>query len=423
MLPVKIKRSIVLCLILIVGYITFLGNDYWICMLMYLGLPIFTFFIVDDLIRQVRRQENSISKFRLKAADIALILIFIAEMINPLLSGNSLISQLASCRIAGAILLILWGRIYLDHHALRLLCVHVVIMGTLVSLMIIVSFLNLYHTAISAGFEDKDLIALRSLFIPCGIMINDWAGILIAFLPFAFYVMQTATGNWMRYIMIFPFILIVFAILLTFARGAWSALCVFGLLVLGGWAWHCSGTFFSRRILFAASLSVTSMVLVLTCFGQSVSAMMDTHPNGSQVRSVTGRFERWQRCRDLIEESPLRGIGNGNYAVESMIISNKDGSGYTRRVNNIGIQIALEKGLVGIILYGVLLLILARRVCISLRSGIRIAPWIFGIGGIALLIREMTFTTLLENPTCLFLGCMIIWVLITETGYEKGRVV
>lgn len=148
----------------------------------------------------------------------------------------------------------------------------------------------------------------------------------------------------------------------------------------------------------------------------------------SQVQSVTGRLDRWRDCVEIIHSYPLVGIGNGNYALESMVIANRDGSSYTRRVNNVVLQIVLEKGLVGLTLYLGFLILLWRKGLAGLkRTGIgkerllAFAVTLFTVGSIALLVREMTFTTLLEIPICMYLFVCMALMIVNMSVYEKKK--
>lgn len=122
---------------------------------------------------------------------------------------------------------------------------------------------------------------------------------------------------------------------------------------------------------------------------------------------------------DLIHRQPFVGVGNGGYALESMVIANREGSSYTRRVNNVALQIVLEKGVVGLILYlgtlvGVLRLlpIHLQRKTMNDNRLISFTIILLVVGIIGLLIREMTFTTLFESSLCMFLFVVLMFMLV-----------
>lgn len=88
-------------------------------------------------------------------------------------------------------------------------------------------------------------------------------------------------------------------------------------------------------------------------------------------------------------------------------------------MNNVALQIVLEKGVVGLILYlgtlvGVLRLlpIHLQRKTMNDNRLISFTIILLVVGIIGLLIREMTFTTLFESSLCMFLFVVLMFMLV-----------
>ena len=426
MLTSKLKRIIAVCLILVMGFLLLSPTANVISIAYIVLLPVFVLFLTDDFIAYRRKRYNCIWVIQLQAPDLFVFLLFVFELLNAYVFHTSLSGQLVANRLLVMLLMYLFGRFYLDtFQSVKILACGLAVFGMLVGTLIVFSSFRFFEYVGSYGFSGEQIVPLRYLFQPAGIMINDWSGVLLAFLPFAFFTVFVLPEKW-KYVGIMISAVITLAILHSLSRGAWLALFVFGILLI-------PIVVYFRVVPLHKSIRSIGVYLMLVAAGsyplyKAAKGMVVIKSGSSQVQSVTGRLDRWRDCVEIIHSYPLVGIGNGNYALESMVIANRDGSSYTRRVNNVVLQIVLEKGLVGLTLYLGFLILLWRKGLAGLkRTGIgkerllAFAVTLFTVGSIALLVREMTFTTLLEIPICMYLFVCMALMIVNMSVYEKKK--
>ena len=84
--------------------------------------------------------------------------------------------------------------------------------------------------------------------------------------------------------------------------------------------------------------------------------------------STNGRIDQWSRSLDVIKEQPLFGVGASGFKQANKIISDKNQIPYTIKVTNSYLQIFVEKGIVGIILYGLLIVMIVYLIVCRIRQ-------------------------------------------------------
>lgn len=420
MIPLHIKQKIALgSLVLLSGLLLVAGADIVPLAVTVVGLELFLF-VADDLVEIWRKPTRDIPLFTLCPLDWAFLFLFVVEVVGAAFSSDWLRSQLAANRILAMVLVYLLCRLYLKEGYLRNWFVHwLSLLGLVCALFVISAFVPFYWTMIDTGFTPPDIVPLRYLLVPHGLLINDWGSILLAFLPFNIYSVYVIRGKW-KAIPALALFVVLLATVLTLSRGTLLALGLFVIL-------FCVGLVIFRivswkRTLLWLGAYVLCLFLALLPLRQTLRATLNTDRQSSQGMSASGRIVRWEESFFLFARHPLTGIGNGNYALESMVISNRDGSAYTRRVNNIFVQLLLEKGLVGTVAYLVVFILVFRAAIGYFRrsAGNRFTVVVFGMGLIALLFREMTSSTLLEQPSCLLLSLFLI--LMLTLWEDKGPV-
>lgn len=427
MLTLKLKRIVAVCLILMMGFLLLSPRANVVSVAYAVLLPVFVLFLADDFIARRRKRSGGIPAMRLQAPDLFVVLLFVFELLNAYVFHASLGGELAANRLLVMFLVYLFGRFYLDtFQSVKILSCGLAVSGMLAGVLVLFSSFRFLGYIGSYGFSGEQVVPLRYLFLPAGVMINDWAGILLAFLPFAFFTVFVLPGRW-KYAGIVVSSVITLAIVHSLSRGAWVALFVLGVLL-------SAVVIYFRVAPRRRSVCAVGVYVLLVAAGsyplyEAAGGMVVVRRGSSQVESVTGRLDRWQSCVEIIRARPLLGIGNGAYALESMVIANRDGSSYTRRVNNIALQIVLEKGFVGLALYSGFLILLLRAGFAGLRCGgdekkKRLLPFatvVFAAGSVALLVRELTFTTLLEVPVCMYLFVCMALMIVNTSVYEKER--
>jgi Lipid A core - O-antigen ligase and related enzymes len=139
--------------------------------------------------------------------------------------------------------------------------------------------------------------------------------------------------------------------------------------------------------------------------------------NTSQVRSIEGRVNKWKDAGQLFFQYPVTGVGSGNFALRSEPISNQRESVYTGRSINSWLQLASEKGIVGISVYGLLFIVWMIGVIkiLRLRKKDSFFAMICSTGVIVCLLRETTFSTIFDIPILFLLIVLMIWLSSTVT--------
>jgi len=131
--------------------------------------------------------------------------------------------------------------------------------------------------------------------------------------------------------------------------------------------------------------------------------------NTSQVRSIEGRVNKWKDAGGLFLQHPATGVGAGNFALRAEPISNQRDAMYTGRCTNSWLQLAAEKGLVGLSVYGLFLIVWMVGIfrTLRLRQNHHFAAMICGAGIMVCLLREATFSTFFEKPALLLLVLLL----------------
>jgi len=215
---------------------------------------------------------------------------------------------------------------------------------------------------------------------------------------FVFYFIQAGT-RWKKIAWGAGIILIVLALEATVTKGAWATALLLSLAAII-WGW-CKRT--QRRSIFILSVCTILAVSVFTAFS------FDTMSNGvfsksRKEESFVSRWNMWEKVPEAFYSQPLFGYGmwRGNTAVSRLLFPDRD---YTEKkpdtIDNVYLTTLVEEGIVGIILGGVLLWLISKKVWRVVRRNDSLAimamPLAFSIS--AVLIDGMTFDSLLVWPS------------------------
>ena len=264
-------------------------------------------------------------------------------------------------------------------------------------LLAVSSFFIFRNSVLNAGFEDT--YHFRFLFRPLGYITNVWAEVLVILLGWICFVR--------RYSALFIF-LCVLAVLLSFSRGAYISLGVYLLCAFFGMKSKQE-----KVRLFAASF--LAIVLTVCILPRELNLTLQMNRTISQQQSTEGRIDAAQAAWNAFRERPLLGYGSGNftYAIDHDI--NQDSTHpYTSFAPNIIAQLLVEKGILGTMLY-LLLVIAVLSFIWKYRkwTGNRIIACVL----LALLVKDMTQATLLCTPFTFYM----IYVLLAFL--QSGEVV
>ncbi|MBI4065123.1 O-antigen ligase family protein [Candidatus Gottesmanbacteria bacterium] len=135
--------------------------------------------------------------------------------------------------------------------------------------------------------------------------------------------------------------------LLTFARGAWILL-VFYLLFL---VWRSKNVIARKVGLFVAAVIITTFLLV------SFAGIPTQKPS----LLADGRWEYWRQAVEAIKERPLFGSGPGTFYLQSKRLQEAPAS-FSWFVHSFPLQLAVETGAVGFLIFAFLFYSLLRRI-------------------------------------------------------------
>lgn len=316
--------------------------------------------------------------------DLSILIIWFYNIIrnlfgeNPLLDSQSCIDS-TSCFL-GYILLK-----YSERNSkiffLRSLCVF---FGIVASLYLI-SF-AIFHDAIKeAGFTT--LYPFRFLYKPLGYMSNAWPTIFLltlTLLLIGYYIDLKKT--WKRFFLALSFVMF-FSILLSFSRGAYIALCILALICI-----LLVQTFKKRLIFFSIIISIIAITFIL--FPQEFITTIQMNKTISQRQSFDSRILASKDAWKIIKTKECFGFGNGSYTYAIDKVSNQDFTHeYTSYAPNIIIQLMIENGIIGTILFFLLFLCILIESYCNKRNKFNL---FIIIALICLFIKECTLSIILN---------------------------
>lgn len=289
--------------------------------------------------------------------------------------------------------------------------------------------------------ELVDLVAFRSVLIS---IIREWIPgegftVLLLLLPFAcasaVYLLRMRKSR-SAFIAVMPTLLTVAALTLSLSRAVFWSVILFFIL-------SCALMFAYRIInvktvlvLLAAALSSLPLILVLESAIYPGIFTAYTNRHISQIRSTEGRLGIWSRSLEIVREHPLLGVGSSNAAL--FLLSTADQGetiGFASRPFSLPIQVLVEKGIVGFGLYTAFLILVGYEFHRTMRSlpltgvphaSTRAKPkrkqetlhfqaaqahkamkCCFAAGLLAVLFRELTYSSLLEHTLTIVLAFVL----------------
>ncbi len=287
-----------------------------------------------------------------------------------------------------------------------------------------------------------NLVAFRSRLStpPSPWIPGEWFSLLLLALPFACvtppYLWQRQR-KWLATAALVLPPLIAASLCLSLSRAVFWSVVVFCFLFC---AFLLAGRLLTLRaggILFGTTLA--TLVLVLACETAFYPGLLKAYSgqHTSQVRSTQGRFEIWNRSLDVVRAHPLWGVGSGNAALAlTSTADQEETTGFASRTFSLPIQVLVEKGIVGFLLFCTFLILVAREFIRTIRyslpgaiaapsggrkKGDRSSPaedyqtmladlfvrkamaCCFAAGLVAVLFRELTYSSLFEHQLTLAL--------------------
>lgn len=241
------------------------------------------------------------------------------------------------------------------------------------------------------GFQNP--LEFKNLYAPLGQMSNVWATYLLCFSGFILLTFsQTKYGLCEKYVLGIILSLLFLGIIHTFSRGAYVCLFLFLFFI-------CVYIFRLKISLLKRTLCLLFIGLaVLTTFGLQKGALDTLRMNvtQSQKRSSEARVNSLKVAINIFRESPVLGVGSGNYSLAAnKFFYENDNNTYVKWSANSGIQLIVEKGIIGFVLW-LLVFVLLLNLLIHIRVT-KLPASIIIITLIILVIKELTFSSYFEH--------------------------
>lgn len=274
-------------------------------------------------------------------------------------------------------------------------------------LLSLCSFFIFRQAVLKVGFHDT--YPFRYLFLPLGYVTNVWAEILLMLLGWLCIVR--------RYSSLFIFLTLL-ALFFSFSRGAYIALGVYVV----SWLVFVKPAGDKLRM---PAMCILALLLTGLCFPKEMKTTLQMSRTLSQRQSTEGRLTATEAAWDTFRQCPVLGYGSGNYTFAVDQILNQDSRrSYTSYAPNLVVLLLIEKGVVGMLLY--LLLILSVSLTIQKRWRLPESRMI-GCVLLALAVKEMTQATLLHTPFSLFIFYALLAFLqkkdVSEEEWEEQKTI
>jgi tetratricopeptide (TPR) repeat protein len=311
-----------------------------------------------------------------------------------------------------------------------------------------------------------DFIAFRSRFIHpiSGWVPGECFTVLLLTLPFAcaaaayIWRIGSAKGRFGWAILAFvPAAPIIGALLLSLSRAVFWSTILFFLMAWGLMTAYRVVTLRTASLLLAGTLGV--LLLLLGCETALYPGIFKAYAGGhtSQTRSTEGRIGIWSRSLELTRDHRLWGVGSSNAALSLLSSADQEETtGFASRAFSLPIQVLAEKGVLGFTLYSVFLLLASwefhrgmnsrvpqttgttkiianarksagrnnneERTRLRSEDAHRAMKCCFAAGLAAVLLREITYSSLLEHTLTLVLAFALVALMCAPSRLNEFKI-
>ncbi|MEY8685422.1 O-antigen ligase family protein [Bacteroides sp. AN502(2024)] len=275
-----------------------------------------------------------------------------------------------------------------------------------------VTYFRLFTQSIhSIGFSD--LYPFRHFYQPLGISSNEWANLQILAGGIVILCIHYYRKSHKKLFIISAIsLLILFQMVISFSRGIYLALLPY-LFCLIFVAWKSMG---KRYFFFLLSGIFVILLSLFITYHQEIITTLRMNHTVSQQRSLYSRVNELDATKQFVKDHPW-GSGNGNYtlSMDSYLYEN-DEAGITSYASNLIIQILVEKGWTGFLLYSLLFIVILITIC----RRKDITTWGIGLILLTYLFKEQTFSVFFMSvPACLFVYTLLAILLSPKIIKEK----
>lgn len=261
----------------------------------------------------------------------------------------------------------------------------------------------------------------RYQFKPFNLILNDWVGVLIIFLPICSITLLYNRRN--KYLnLLFSLLLgLIFSmIILTYSRaGLYSIILfitVFCFLFILKRQYLTANL---RPFLIALLIPVLS---ILVNFDDFINVLL-LFKTKSQQLSYQGRLFIWERILVVLKDNFVFGVGSNNYALKTYFSPLFNTISTTRATNSF-LQLFLENGILGLLSFCLILFALLKTSYITLFKGktFKIIGIIFISSILMISFREMFFSSLFRNNVML-IGFTTLTAFLSSFRYSNIKLI
>lgn len=396
---------LIVCAIILIGF--------WsIYAALYLILPSIILLFTSDILLD-RKQ---LKQYNFSLMDWCILLVVFTEFLCYLLSSYKPNSISTALNVLGLSLLYFFIRYAFNKsYMLNLITIFVVLYGTLLVLFTLMSFLFFQFNVSYEGFSN--ILEFRNMYMPLGFYSNSWVTVLIILLPFQISTYIDNHKMWIRIVSGVSFIMTIYAIMLSFSRGGYIALAIFALLTLVYFVF-CKTVSLKKLVIYGLGIGGLVLLLILP-YNDSVLSTIKMGNTTSHQRSFEGRTKVWENSLELIKANPLVGTGANNFTLSYNVNIKNEESGFVGRIANTYLQILIEKGIIGLIAYGVLIIVFFLNSYRTFNQKIskQTHSIIFSAAIISILIRELSFNSMFEID-----GLMLLFFIIILNNTHNAKI-
>lgn len=208
--------------------------------------------------------------------------------------------------------------------------------------------------------------------------------------------------------------LICFCVLSSFSRGAYISLFAF-IFIFNLLVWN---QFSLKKILLYNAIIVFVIGIAAIPIKEDVLTTVSFNATESQQRSTSSRMSDWQNTKELINDKPILGWGQGNFVLaQDKVAFQKEDLVFCPRTQNTYINLLVGRGIFGFSCYfiflGIIFLVLFRNFkskAVSRDDKIKLS--IIASGILAILLREFTYASVFEFNNVFFMFFCLLFFLI-----------
>ena len=254
---------------------------------------------------------------------------------------------------------------------------------------------------------------------------NDGLMVVLAALPYtmASWALERARASHFQLFSLGAATAIIAVLLLSFSRGVYMALAAFLCWIFAFMARNRSLLCKPLGIFCLTIFGLTGGLIVSVHAQRSVADTILGSKTLSQRRSALGRVDIWRESFSGVRQHLL--LGSGGYAdgYNSLARLKNSSEPFTARAYNAVIEVAESSGLLGLLAYGAFILFplckaMRRLWSRQYRNNDMVSSAILTSGALALLVRDMTYSSLVLSGITMVLAWILIGLLQNSLDQE-----